>query len=122
MKVAYGFTIKCIKKDYIVSCRETTNVMLEMIDRFKAELEYYVFETDSKNRIHMHGTFLTRKGIKRNLYYKRFWTIHIDWLRTDKDYQIWVDYIGKDVKLEKINNYAFIVHENNPELNVNFEK
>lgn len=92
----YGFTIKCIKQDTVVERHELEIVMKQLISRHKAQYVQHYFEHDSMNRLHIHGTFMARKGILLSLFKKQFWTIHIDYLKTTEDVAQWSKYIQKD--------------------------
>lgn len=105
----YGFTMKCIKKDYVNTCSDLLFQANDMIDRFRGELCDYSFEKDSIDRYHIHGWFKARKGIKRNLYKKHYWHIHIDFLPSQADLENWISYINKGYFKEAIQNYAFEV-------------
>lgn len=107
----YSFTIKCIRANYTTTECETKDVMKELIARHHAILVSYEFELDSINRLHIHGTFMARSGIRLSLYQKKFWSIHIDKLQTIQDVQNWTNYIHKqDQECEKavLANYSFI--------------
>lgn len=92
----YGITIKCIKTGEYKSESNLLARFAECIDRHKGIPIMYTFESDSLGRLHLHGLFMARKGIRLNLYKKPYYTIHIDPLKTIQDVQNWTNYIKKD--------------------------
>lgn len=106
--VNYAFTIKNIKSHTIKTKEHHLAVAMEMINKFFGELADYAFEYDSINRVHIHGIFKCRKGIRYSLFKKQFWHIHIDPLFSKLDLESWQSYIHKTDYLEAIKNYAFI--------------
>lgn len=104
----YGFTIKNIQHDYKNEKSDLLSVAMDMINKFKGELVDYAFECDSILRIHIHGIFKARKGIKYSLFKKKFYHIHIDTLHSQQDLSLWKNYIRKTEYYAAIQNYAFI--------------
>ena len=92
---AYGITVKCIKQGVFPSEEQLLSVFLDCINRHKGDLLDYTFEHDSINRLHIHGLFRARKGIRKNLFKKLYHTIHIDQLDTAQDIETWLNYIHK---------------------------
>lgn len=96
MTFNYGITIKCIERGRLANQAETLAVFMEVLNRYNGTYVIHTFERDSMDRIHLHGHFMARKGIRLNLYKKRFWTIHIDPLKEVQDLEAWTRYITKD--------------------------
>lgn len=92
----YGFTIKCIKAQYQATTEELKDIMIEMLAKHKAQYVDHFSEYDSLGRVHIHGTFMARKGILLSLFKKPFHTIHIDYLPTMNDVENWAQYIRSD--------------------------
>lgn len=92
----YGFTIKCIKHGYDSQVYELENIMQRMLACHKAIYVEHYYETDSIKRLHVHGTFMARKGILRSKFKQQYWHIHIDLLPTIEDVHNWSRYITKD--------------------------
>lgn len=93
----YGITIKIIKKDYFATEEELETIYFKVLTRYKnAESMYKTYENDSLGRIHLHGLFRARKGIRKNLYRQAYVTIHIDYLPEEKDITNWISYIFKE--------------------------
>jgi len=92
---AYGITVKCIKTGVFPSEEQLIDVMLSCIARHKGDLIDFTIEHDSINRLHVHGLFRARKGIRKNLFKKPYHTIHIDQLDTAEDINTWINYIHK---------------------------
>lgn len=92
----YGITIKVIKTDYEATAQELTRILILVINKHNAVFVNAYFEYDSLNRIHLHGTFMARKGLRRNLVKIPYTHIHIDPLNTIADVENWTVYIKKD--------------------------
>lgn len=104
----YAFTIKYIGAYSTKTKEDHLSVAMEMINRYWGELSDYSFELDSIDRVHIHGIFKARKGIKYSLFKKSHWHIHIDPLKSKLDLETWGSYIHKTKYLEAIQNYAFV--------------
>lgn len=95
----YGITIKVIKQgykplDYIAEL-ELRDIFEEVVKLHKGIMCDSVYEEDSIKRKHLHGTFVARKGIRRNLYKKAYTHVHIDPLDSVSDVERWTHYIHK---------------------------
>jgi len=90
----YAFTLKCLKKG--TTSGPLLGTMHKMIAKYKAIYVEHVFETDSKERLHIHGTFLARKSLYSRLFSEKFYHIHIDPLKTTEDLVRWTKYIHDD--------------------------
>jgi len=90
----YGFTLKCLKK----STQESPLlfVMEKMLAKYKAIYVEHTFETDSKGRLHIHGTFMARKSLYCKLFKEKYYTVHVDTLKTVDDLRDWTNYIHSD--------------------------
>lgn len=95
MTTNYGFTIKCIEHDIYADSLDLDVTMLHMLAKHKAIYVEHFYEKDSLGRLHIHGSFLARKGIRLNLFKRPFYTIHIDHLKEVADVERWAKYIRK---------------------------
>lgn len=92
----YAITIKCIKSGYFADEQELHEVLCLCVVRHVGIICAYEYERDSLGRLHLHGHFMARKGIRLNLYKKPFYTVHIDPLKSIDDVQNWCNYMRKD--------------------------
>lgn len=92
----YGFTIKCIKHNHCVEISELENIMYDMLSCHKGLYVQHYYEHDSLDRLHIHGTFMARKGLLKSRFKKQYWHIHIDHLKTTDDVENWTKYIHKE--------------------------
>lgn len=92
----YGITIKHIELNSTMGELDLFNVMLDYIKRQKGLYVIHTYEFDTNNRLHLHGHFMARKGIRYNLFQKKGWHIHVDPLPTTQDVETWTNYIKKD--------------------------
>ncbi|AXF52667.1 MAG: hypothetical protein [Cressdnaviricota sp.] len=91
----YGFTIKNIRHNAHSTVHELQDVMHRLIKSHKAIYVDHFIETDSLQRLHIHGTFMARKGILLSKFKEKFQHIHIDYLPTTADVHNWSIYIRK---------------------------
>lgn len=92
----YGFTIKCIKKDYFASLDELIMIKDSMLKCHRGTEIMCTIEKDSLFRLHLHGTFVGRKNLLVTKFRYPYYTIHIDPLDSETDLEIWSEYIMKD--------------------------
>jgi len=93
----YAFTIKYIKCNAYATEENLFFTMMEMVVYHKSILSEYVFEYDSMNRLHIHGTMLARKGLFLSRFKRPYWHIHIECLKTVTDVENWTRYIHLDI-------------------------
>lgn len=115
-KQSYAITIKVIKRD-TESNEQDLKFYFDIVTKRHAATEiFYVYERDSKNRLHLHGEFIARKGIRYNLVKIPYVHIHITPLPTYEDECQWYDYCHKeDVKdfvKRCVSEYMFVDREN----------
>lgn len=91
----YGFTIKNIRHNAHTTAHELLDIMYRLIKSHKAIYVDHFFETDSLQRLHIHGTFMARKGLLLSKFKEKFYTIHLDYLPSIADVQNWSIYIRK---------------------------
>lgn len=117
MSFNYAITIKYIGNSDLNQIDESSHQLklLSYIEKQKGIYVSHSFERDSKDRLHLHGHFMARKGIRYNLYKCRGWHIHVDPLPTTDDVKRWTDYMYKDsesanaiLQYMRDGNYAFI--------------
>lgn len=92
----YGFTIKCIQKDYFASLDELIGVKNAMLKSHRGTEILCTVEKDTLFRLHLHGIFVGRKNLLVTKFRFPYYTIHLDPLSTNEDIEIWTDYIMKD--------------------------
>jgi len=100
MSQYYSITIKNNKKDYITSELELTKVLMHVINRHKGEFYQSVYELDSENRLHLHGSFKARKNILVHLAKVPFYHIYIKAIPSEEDLNRWIHYCLKDYRIE----------------------
>lgn len=116
MSVYYGFTIKNIKAGYYAKEHELLDIMYQLVHFNKATYVDHTFETDSIGRLHVHGTFMARKGLLLSRFKRPFYHIHLDHLKTTQDVRNWTLYINKETE-------AFFNFENDQkEVTLNVQK
>jgi len=100
MSVFYAITVKFIKKGCFASPSEILATYCDFMRFTKGTHREYVFEKDSLERYHLHGTFAARKSLMASKFKKPYWHIYVKALDTDEYYENWVHYIHKDIQTD----------------------
>jgi len=114
----YAITIKNILSNHQSTEQELSDLFVAIVNRHKGIYVDHVYERDSRGILHLHGHFMARKGIRKNLYKRYGYHIHIDCLKSIDDLKNWVTYMYKDERsdwFKRLYNgdYLFIEKEDN---------
>lgn len=94
--IYYSFTIKYIKKGIKATIPFLEQIMYSMLARYKAEYCTHSVELDSKERNHIHGVMIARKGLRYTNFKYPYTHIYIRRIESYADLVNWCDYIEKD--------------------------
>lgn len=104
MSTTYAVTIKYIKQGELGTEEQLRETYLGLVAKHNGILGPLTFEEDSLGRLHLHGQFNARKGIKYSLFKVPYMHIYIKPLPTAEDQANWIDYIHKTERAE-LNKY-----------------